>query len=359
MLLLFTFSDSKELDVIENRSLMSKPPLDISHLDAFPLQYDKYVNDQFPFRRQIIGRYNQFMINFFHKSPVPDKVVIGKNGWLFLSGKNLDTYLGNNLFSEKELITIGNELEYRANYCKKRGIKFYFIIVPQKHTIYSEYFTDLYKNTVNLTLRTQVKQYLAENTDINCIDFTEELIDMKEQGLLYYKTGNHWNNLGAFFASRQIVNTVRKDFPLLPELNLEDYQLSYETVNGTNLAEMISSASNFKDEKITLTPLFSSEAQRGEKSGYEPSEGFQYPDSYEQVTINPGAVPLKVLMIRESFAKAQIQFLQTPFNKVVYIWDGWQYKRNEDIIEIENPDILILQVYEPFLRNLLRGLEID
>ena len=50
----FAFLKPIEVDVVENRALNTCPSLNIDHLDAFPVEYDEYVNDQFPFRKGII-----------------------------------------------------------------------------------------------------------------------------------------------------------------------------------------------------------------------------------------------------------------------------------------------------------------
>ena len=45
--------------------------------------------------------------------------------------------------------------------------------------------------------------------------------------------------------------------------------------------------------------------------------------------------------------------LSEEFSRTVRIFDAWQYKLNEDIIEKEKPDIVILLALEANLRNLL------
>jgi hypothetical protein len=44
--------------------------------------------------------------------------------------------------------------------------------------------------------------------------------------------------------------------------------------------------------------------------------------------------------------------LSESFSKAVYIIDNWEYKLNEDIVEIEKPDIMLYLISEPLMRNL-------
>src|SRR5690606_36729571 len=82
-----------------------------------------------------------FKVKIFNESSVPDKVIIGQNGWMYLWGdfyKIKQDYTRENLHSIIELKKIFNTWEERKNNLRDQGIKHYIVFYPNKHTIYPE-----------------------------------------------------------------------------------------------------------------------------------------------------------------------------------------------------------------------------
>jgi hypothetical protein len=351
--ILFIVSEKKEKNEIENRQLSELPKFNIAKLDPFPRKFDIYFTDHFPFRNEIIKKYSEFSRNIFNISPMPDKVVTGKDGWLYMVSKCLEGFQGKSNFSNSGLESIKNELEYRINYCSKRGIKYYFVILPHKATIYPEFIPLRYKSNNKYTPRTQLTQYLTKH-NIPFIDVTDDIIGAKSKGeILYKKTDNHWNELGAFYGTKRVLDEIRKDFKQTGKINLKDYNIIEKQIKGGNLAQMLNLKDEYDDINIVLEKKIPSKAKDGTKKGYKVPEGFPYWWDYEVVKVNPDVNSLKVLIIRESFTGHMIKFYQEAFGKTVFIFDAWEHKLNEEIIKSENPDIVIQEVVESFLPSLL------
>jgi len=350
---LFLFLDKEEINKVENRKLAELPTFDLGKLDPFPRQYDDYYTDHFPFRSQLVEAFNKFNYSNFKISPLPDKVVVGLNDFLFMSGKQMEVYQGKKLFTQTELNTILDELKYRRDFCTKEGAKFYFVIVPQKSSIYEENIPIKYKTTRQKTIRTQLEDFLDEQ-GFPYIDPTDYLISKKTtEDLVYLRTDNHWNNLGAFYASQHITDAIKKDFPYTSPLVLEQFKVTKNETAGGNLAQMLNMAEELKDEDYAFEKIKGSVAVSGKKAPYEPPKSFAYPWEYEEVYLKPDANDLKILIIRESFGTKQRQFYRESFGKTVMIFDAWQHRLNADIIENEKPDIVVIQILENMLGNLL------
>jgi hypothetical protein len=45
------------------------------------------------------------------------------------------------------------------------------------------------------------------------------------------------------------------------------------------------------------------------------------------------------------------------FSRTIFIWDKWQYKLNESIVEAEKPDIYITITLESLLQSLMENCE--
>ena len=199
----------------ENRALAKEPALDLAHLDPYPLRYETFYNDHFNLRNSLIQLYHLYKIMGFHESPIPDKVVIGKNGWLYNVGEEMDSYMGKNRLSEKELEDFKLELEYRKKYLADRGIKLYFAPVPCKASIYDENIGYEYYRIYKESWGEQLINYLNTHSQLTPINVFEKLRSVKDKTNLYFKLDNHWNSLGAFYAANGIIEHLQKDFPEL------------------------------------------------------------------------------------------------------------------------------------------------
>ena len=354
MFLIFIFSPKDSVNNTENRTLSEKPKLDIAKLDPYPRAYEAFFNDHFPFRNFIIKNYNLINIKMMKKSLLPNKVVIGNNNWLFMGDNQLKVYQRIIQFTDAELKSIEEELIYREDFCRNRDINFYFFIIPQKHSIYGEEIPYYYSRINEKTIREQLVDYLDMNNRFKAYDLESLFRAKKTDYQLFRKTDNHWNDIGAFYATNEIIRIIKKDFPVLEQLKFSDYTIKHKMKLGGNIPQMLDMQEEFKEVAIELIPKFETTATDGTKKNYTPPENFAYPWEYEIVKVNPNAQKLKVLIIRESFASYQVKFYQEIFGECVFVFDEWKHKLNEDIIENEKPDIVILQILESFLPNLLK-----
>lgn len=90
--IIFIISEKMEKNEVENRQLAVMPEFRIAKLDPFPSQFDEYFTDHFPYRNQIIKEYSKFTGRVFNKSPLPKKVVIGNDGWLYMARRCMEGF---------------------------------------------------------------------------------------------------------------------------------------------------------------------------------------------------------------------------------------------------------------------------
>jgi len=122
------------------------------------------------------------------------KVIEGKDGWLFLhndTNKVIDQVTGKKFLDQEEVKIWEKELADRKVHAKSQGYKYLFLIIPNKHCIYSEYLPDEYVLS-NKRPAIQLKQAsdLVYYPD-------EDLLNYKKISEVYHKTDTHWNNVGA------------------------------------------------------------------------------------------------------------------------------------------------------------------
>src|SRR2546428_11582566 len=128
----------------ENRELAPFPALSRKPGDIvrFPKRFADYFKDHFGFRGGLIRGQAVVRVKWLRTAGAPS-VILGKDGWLFYSGQDMgDYYCGTRPFSEDEMAQWLRVLEGRRDWLRQRGIVFYFIVVPEKQTMYPEYMPD-------------------------------------------------------------------------------------------------------------------------------------------------------------------------------------------------------------------------
>jgi len=336
----------------ENRALAEKPKLDLMRLDKFPPQFTEFYNDNFPFR----ALFFQFDYRIFIKKSPIKQVIIGKNDWLFSGGLGLEIYQGLKTYSDQEIKLAVEKLEARRKKYEEMGIKFYMAIAPTAYEIYPEYLP-MYILRINKTLTDKFCEAL-QTTNVPFVYLKEELLKNKSAGQLYYKYDSHWNELGAYFAYNATTNLIKKDFPEIPVYAYSHFELTPEYDKKGNLINMLSDnfkASFAEDARYQVKLRDSSkEWYYVKKAGYPVPEKFPYPNGYEIV----GETPLKelpsILVIRDSFFVAARLFSFNSFSRSVAIFDSWKFEENMDIVLNENPQIVLLFIYELHLPHLFK-----
>lgn len=350
------FTITHDITNSENRSITPNPKLDINHLDVFPSKYELYFNDIFTLRNYLIKQYNNVVINYFKKSPVPGMVIFGKKDWLYYGDKHLGVYRGTEHFTNDELVIMKKELLYRYEYLKKRNIKYYLVILPTKYTIYPEFVPESITKLYNKTIADQLIETFNGDIPFRIIDTRSSLLEAKKRNIrLFQKTDGHWNSAGAYFAYHKISENLKKDFPEVQTVEFEDYKVDSVWEKGGDLTKILGTYDVAKENQIFLKENFKSLGFRGTEMNYDP-KGFPTKADYEIVCINPKNKKLKGLIIRDSFTGFMVQFLQQDFYKSVYIFDRWEYGLNEEILEQEKPDVFMNIVVECQLKTFLKNL---
>lgn len=334
----------------ENRKKAKKPNFDVNKLDEFTKAYDKYYTDNFNLRDNFIEIISEIDFNLFNVSPVPNRVTVGNEGWLYAT-KSVANYKAKNLFSPQELKDLKLELKTRSEWAVQHEMKYYLALVPNKISIYPEY---LPRQIIKVADSTRYDQLIALNdfAGIEIINVRKNILKNKKgKHRLYQITDDHWNHLGAYYGYQAIMNRLSEYFTELEVSPLDQFTIETNNRNG-NLAGII----NVQNDTTILTSLINKlpkYAKDGEKKGYKTSGKKINNNEHEFVKVNSKGKKLKLLIIRDSFTLFLIQFFQENFQHSVYIHDEWLYRMREDILEQEKPDIVVNVLLETYSKELL------
>ncbi len=332
------------------------PKFDLKHLDKFPKQFSDYFDDTLKIKDKLILLNSLFKIQVLNLSSINSKVIIGSNGWLFLKNDPLNYYQNKNPYTLDELDSLRTILKRRAKWANDQGLKFYMVIAPNKHFIYTEHLPSEFHKSPGTDRTDRLIDFMKYDSEVNIIDLRDVLLQHKSPIPLYYKTDNHWNFLGAYYGYTEIINRVKKDFPTVGSpIKLDSFKIDSSEVRAGMESMMIDMEEWYTDNRIKLIPKFKEKGMDGKKMNYKFDGWFPYPDDYEIDKETGDSTKPSIVVIRDSYTDFLIPLMKEHFKRSVYIFDAWRYKENRNIISKEKPNIVMLIV----LDNAIGGITLN
>ena len=224
----------------ENRALACFPEFRKENPIQFLRDFKIYYVDNFGLRLSLFDMYNHFLRNFLHETPLPKKVVQGKNGWYFLGDEYsqvITETFGGNQFSNADLYTISNRIFEIKTFLASQNIPFYFAIAPNKHTVYKEYLPFKVEN--NETQLTALEKHLKKEINFELIDLKDFILPAKKSLKVYHKTDSHWNDDGAFLGYQRLMKEIKKGFPKIKTLKTQNFSKTIELSEHGDLLNML------------------------------------------------------------------------------------------------------------------------
>ena len=347
----------------ENRMLARKPQLTIDNKGGnYGVQFDAWYNDHFFGRDIMIYLYNY--INFvINPGGFSEKAMIGKDGWLFLKHFTF-IYENSRLFTEQELGLIGKNINSFIKKASDLGFKkVYFLLSNVREIMYGEYYPDYVKKKGNMSRLKQLLLYMnKEYPNIKFLNFEDKLRDLKKKETIFYKTGTHMNNIGAYYEYYFLMNEVKKDNPELNILTLKDFDITVsDDINQPGMDLDLYryftvipwyNKENFKNKILTLKSSLKDEVKITRIIEDYPARTFK-----ERENDN---LPYKLTatVISDSFGRRYENYLPYSFSRVSHLYIGAAApfilsKQEKDYI-IDNPsDILIIETVESVVERFL------
>ncbi len=140
-----------------------------------------------------------------------DKVVEGKDGWLFLARDTnhvIHQHTGRLRFDQRRLEDWRHVLETRFAWLARRRIPYFFLVPPNTHAVYPEYLPDAVVTVAERPVLQLMGHLRERESKARIIYPLEELVAHKQHDLVYIKTDTHWNELGAFVAYKRLMRDI-------------------------------------------------------------------------------------------------------------------------------------------------------
>ena len=328
----------------ENRRIQPFPSFNFQQPLVFFSKFKSYYKDNFGLRLTLFEAYSYLVREWFHENPLPNKVIEGNEGWLYLSYQNvLAEMTGTLLFSSNELSEIADNISQAREWALEKDIKLYISVAPNKYSVYPENLP--FSVGKNKTKCSQLKNFLKREIDFDLVDLKETILPAKGAKLLYHKEDTHWSDLGAFWGYQRLMQALQQDFKSLKGINHTQLKFVKETHLG-DLKRMLHLRE--KEQISSVKVLDSVVSERVENQLPVPKYTNGNPGDYEYRFRKSGR-PLKVLVFRDSFSYALSNYLNETFGECVYIYD---FKFDKNLVLKEQPDLIVYEVAERNLSQL-------
>jgi alginate O-acetyltransferase complex protein AlgJ len=318
-------------------------------LQKFLNGFDAYFNDNFGFRKQLIRWFQNWKIGLFHDRSVY-KVISGQNHWLFTSDLQMvEHYLGMAKFTPQQLKLWQVLLEKRRDWLAQRGIKYLFVIPPDKQTIYPEELPAWLVNatpTNRMTKLDQFLKYMRENSTVEILDLRQPLMEAKNIRPTYLQNDTHWNLFGSFIACQEVIKTLSRQMSDLPTLDSRNFTWTNTPVTGGDLAAMIGSDALDKNHF-----QFAASLDLPPPNIFDATNIISVWDSHKKSIIIENSAPLRrtAVIFNDSFGGAWQQFLGYSFKKIIFMSENREF--NPAVILANKPDIVISEMLERYFNT--------
>ena len=352
--------NQKDISQQENRALAKYKPF-VKEDGALNFNYGRdfetWFNDRFNHREWLINLNSKLNL-FLNRKLQSEAALQGKENWLFTTRWNSTAMFQNkNLFTETELEQIKKKMQSLQKWANRHHMIFYIMLIPDKESLYGEYYPDGYEKVGDVSRLQQTTAYLKEHTNIRVMSMYEPLMAAKDKYTLFYKTGTHWNLRGAYVGYQAMMKFLQKDFADLKILTETDFHITEKEEADIDIASAlgVNAYDTFPKEDLTYEVFEVKNPQTRQRHIM-----LNKKKRIEEYTYHSQNNSLK----RKAVFLADSQFLRMNWYvaesfadmKHFYVGYGRMYDLpfiSQEIVDFQ-PDIFVLETGERMLERLLK-----
>lgn len=333
---LFTNFKKNVKSDIDNEYL---PELETESVEKFVKSADDYLDKRIGLREESLELYQLLNDKLFSEMEHPNHMY-GKNGHMY--------YKWDNYIADWQHLNLNDEwaegfakgIKSFQDYSESKDKKFIYMLLPDKKTIYPEYFPDGYNVKGELSRTDQVLSYLDEYS-VNYYWAKDTMLEGKKTMAVNNKKYDitHWNENGAFIVLRELYSRIG-----LPTLDINDYEVTEKVEKYLPNSDFVINES---------VPLYSLKEQNAilDRGWHEENE-LEFPGetpsyfSYHYNPENPDAP--RLLVIHDSYLAEKEKFFCENVSELFFLHrynihniEWFKYyvdKIDPDIIIYENPE---------------------
>lgn len=304
-----------------------------------------WLDDRFGLRENFVSLDRWARYTVLHGQRHNKIALEGMDGWYFYiskeDGDNYSDFMKKNLLNQAERDDFRRRVSDVVSWCEGQGIKVLFVIGPNKHSIYEEFYP--FSRPEGMSRADQLMEVL-DSLDVPYV-FPRDYIISKKTDYdfpLYYETGTHWNPQGAWLASVLVKDRLIETFP---SMNFPDIQ--YRTELSYHFGDDIENMLGIKAQ-LTCPECI--------PVGHSSSDFYEYLKNEGRKGVhtkaNDKTLP-RAIVFRDSFFSALEPFVSPLFSETEYIWKQFDESDKEHVLDF-GPDIIIFESVERYLPSIIR-----
>ncbi len=320
-------------------------PETLKQLELYPMKIDNYIIATFPGRRELIQEISEQLKHY--NMSLSSKVIFGKNDMLFYKGEAnvIDKHRAIRVLSYRQLDEWSKSYIDRKQIVESYGGKLYFIIVPDKHSMYPEnlpeYLTVIDRPRIAEQLEIMFNENKVEGFLYLQDCLRKHIIDTK----LYFNYDTHWTDQGGYIGYLEVMRMIDPQCELnwisQDQFNYKSVQQKGDLAGMLCIPEMVEDALEADFDSI-LPEVISDK------------ETVNYWNT-EYVCEAKGQAKT-ALFICDSFLESVLgKYLERTFGKSIYIRHSAH--KDMELIKKYRPDIVVYCYVERLVPNRLSYLQ--
>ncbi len=289
-------------------------------------------------------------------------IYIGDNDFMFI-GESIPDYIGSDMLTDFYLKRLAKSMNDRYAWAQQNGKKLYFVVCPNKASVYGDYLSD-YVNPADYTALDQAIDYMNANSSVKIIDLRNVLKSARSVygDDLYYNYDTHWNANGGFVAYTEIMKHVKADFPNAVVYGKNDFNINYYETYMKDMPYYLGYYDKYRDEGPVYSLKFGPAAVLTSKRATNPTgqyvfcnvwdDGYRDDLRFAKFTSAKNMSAPSLYMMRDSYAIALVPFFKESFSTSTFSWQT-NFSRTE--ITESGADVIIIEVVERSLLDLIKG----
>ena len=345
---------------IQNRIPAQFPAVSSASLLSalFSERLNEYVWDHLPLRSRLLSADHWIDYYVFKDSPVPEQVLLGRNGWLFFY-YSVMIWPRKNAQIVEQFIALARRAQ---SIQKKTGMEIIIMPSPSKASIYPEFLTDYQQSEYTPYASAFHDQLVMEaSSDVTTLLLLWDAFRQKKARLLdekfecagidkgacylFHPRSRHFGWETAIYQAELIVDRMapgiwRNDFyePFLTKVNFRASEMQQRFIK----IDLPESYIDFRINEFLGEHEVSKTTRTIEKTDYRAI----YFETKDNATIRP--VPKRVVVIHDSFMNKSMYLLIPYFQEMIFM--HWNISDNKAFFSetIREADILLIEAVEGF-----------
>jgi alginate O-acetyltransferase complex protein AlgJ len=332
-------------ELVERRELARAPVWGKDPVMSLPKKIESFYDDHFAFRNVLILAHNMLRHGLMRVSS--EKVLIGRDGWLYYRPDTIEDYLGLTPLTAAGVDSWQKALEGRSAWLAERGVPYLFFVAPNQCTLYPEHLPEHIGAHPGKT-RYDELYALARSPTLPLLDARGALAAARAEGPVYPAQGTHWTGWGSYVVYREVCGWLserRADLLARPlgEFTLGKSAKEYELFEllglprpGVSYTPSIQPAAGWRAHAAAVTtPAALSDLEPGRIWALENEDA-------------RGCL----LVMGDSFLYQDVGFsrlLAEHFRRSVFVVNASTYESLSQLVAQEHPDFVVEELVE---RNL-------